>query len=109
MNTKNVINSCYQLPNSVEFKVVSIKSFLAKDVSKRYENILAIKPGYLVAINFRGTLLSNITLEGGVAQLISVEVKGVVISTPKAISQALGVKNDTDFYLLKKIKERVGL
>lgn len=103
MDTKNVINSSYELPNGVIFTVLSIKSFPAKDVSERYRNILAIKPGHLAAINFRGTLLPNITLEGGVAQLVSIEVDGKTISKPGAISKALGIKNNTDFYLMKKL------
>ncbi len=103
MNKKDLIGNSYKLANGVVFKALGVEVYSAKKVSKKYEQILAIKHSHLVAINYRGTLIPNITFENGVVRLTSVEIGGKIFSRPSAISEALGVVKAMEAQLLKKI------
>lgn len=85
----------------VDFKVLEIKPYSNRLVSDRYKKILAFREGFLVAVGFRGTLIPNITLKGGVARLTKIEINGQVFDRPKAISAALGIKEAMQPYELR--------
>lgn len=87
----SVLNETYQV-GGVSFRVLGIIPYTVGNVSKRYEEILKFPSGLLIAIAYRGTLIPNITLKGGVVCLTKVEVKGEVYKTPKTISETLKIE-----------------
>ena len=97
---KEIVNSSYEV-NKVAFRVLGIEPYPKNKVSKQYLEILAFPMGFLVAIAYRGTFIPNITLKGGVVRLTKVEVKGKVYKNPKAISEALNIKEAMYKYDLK--------
>jgi hypothetical protein len=99
---QEIIGSTYWV-NDIVFQVMSIDSYRESKVNKQYEEILLIPPGFLAAVAYRGTLIPNITLDGGVARLTKVHVAGKVFKNPKAISAALGINKAMYAYDMKKI------
>lgn len=104
MNTRKLIGKTYKTATGVTFTVLCVESYQKKDVSERYKPILGVKPGHLVAVNYRGTLIPNITLEGGVARIISVSVGELTFDRPRAISEAIGIKDGLTPYIIKEVK-----
>lgn len=104
MNTRFLIGKQFKTANGVIFTILDVQSYPKSKVGERYKRILNFKPGLLVAISFRGTLIPNITLEGGVARLTSVEVDGNSINTTTAISAVVGVKEAMVAYSIKELK-----
>lgn len=104
MNTRHLIGKQYKLPNGITFTLTEVKSYPKAEVSSRYKDILAFKPGYLVAISYRRALIPNITLEAGVARIMAVDVNGTMYKRPHAISMALGIKDDMSSYPIKEVK-----
>ncbi len=88
---------------SVVFMVMGVDSYPAKQVSSRFSSILSFPAGKLVAVSHRGILIPNITVRGGVARLTKVATRGVSLSTPKAISGALGISKSNHPYTLRRI------
>lgn len=91
----------FSLPSGITFKVLDIKFFSPNDVGKNNKRLLDFEPNQLVAINYRGTFIPNITTEQGVACLTSVEVGGRTLTRPKAISEALGITKSMEPIPLK--------
>jgi hypothetical protein len=96
-----IIGKKYVTEGEVVFKVLGFEVYLKMEVSERYLGILDFDPGKLVAISYRGTLIPNITLKGGVVRLTKVQVKEQVFSSPKAISMALGIEEAMKPYGLR--------
>lgn len=91
---------------SVTFTVVDAETYAKPRVSNRYREILAFKPGFLVAVSHRGTCIPNITGTNGVARLTAVEVDGKIFNRPGAISQALGVDTPMKPYALRELPSK---
>lgn len=88
--------------SGIVFMVMGIKPYPSDEVSPQYQQILAMPPGKLVAVSYRGTLIPNITVHGGVVRLTRIAVAGSILSTPKAISQALGIRKANCSYALRQ-------
>jgi len=102
---KELIGKSFRLDNGRSFKVLKIKPYTTQRISKRFDYIKSIKPGFLVVLPYRGALLPNITLERGVCMIVAAEIDGKVVRRPGRVSKALGI----DTYLaggmrLKEIK-----
>lgn len=67
----------------------------ADSILKRFSWLTALKPGYLVAVPYRGYFLTNITFEDEVMMVTEAEINGRLIKGPGRISQALGIKTET--------------
>ncbi len=104
MKAKEIIGNFYKTKDGVEFQVLDAEFYSQRTVSFRYKRILDFKPGLLVAVAYRGALIPNITMDGGVARLTKVEVNGETFDRPHAISTAIGVKDDMSSYFIKDIK-----
>ena len=85
------------------FKVVEAETYPATKVSRRYKGILAFKPGFLVAVGFRGTCIPNITGGNGVVRLTKIEVDGEIFDRPSTISEVLGVERPMTPYQLRQL------
>lgn len=95
MKATDVIGNRYKLMGDGKvFTVLGAEAYPASKVSKRYKPILDFKPGLLVAISYRGALIPNITMEGGVVRITKIELKDKAYDRPHAISQAIGIKED---------------
>lgn len=81
----------FSLSNGITFKVLDVEFYPPSKVSRRNKILLDFEPNQLVAIDYRGTLIPNITTEQGVACLKSVEANGKTLTRPKVISAALGI------------------
>ena len=103
MKAKSIIGKNYKLANGTKFKVLNIEAYPEADVSKRYKQILDFKPGKIVAVAHRGTLIPNITLVDGIVRLTKVIVNNEIFDRPKAISQAIGVEEAMHPYEIKEI------
>lgn len=88
-----IIGQTYETATGVKFIVIDAEPYPAIKISERYKKILDLDSGQLVAVNYRGTLIPNITVQGGVARLTKVDVEGEIINRPGAISKALGIKD----------------
>lgn len=98
-----LIGRKYMAPNASSFTVTAIEPYPKDKVSESYREILDLPPGMLVAVPYRGTLIPNITLKGGVARLTEVtDAGGKVYKQPKAISAALGIRYPFAGYRIKK-------
>lgn len=75
----------------VEFKILEVEDYPEEKVSKPYKAIVQFPYGKLVAINYRGTYIPNITYKGGVVRLIKILVDGKVYERAGEISNALGI------------------
>ena len=88
-----LVGRTYVAPNGCSFTVAAVESYPREKVNERYCEILNLPTAKFVAVSYRGTLIPNITLKGGVARLIEVEVTGGgVYKRPGAISAALGIR-----------------
>lgn len=103
MNTRYLIGKQYKTATGIIFKIGNIESYPKTKVSDRYKAILAIKPGCLVAISFRGHLIPNMTLEEGVGRLTAVEIDGKPIKGASAISKAIGIDKPMIGYSMSEI------
>jgi hypothetical protein len=100
---QSILGNAYNIPGKYAiFTVVQIKPYSRGEVSKRYKEILRFRSGVLVAVPYRGILIPNITITGGVVRLLQVEVDGEIFKTPKAICEAIGVTEAMHPYNLKK-------
>lgn len=88
---------------STVFMVMRAEPYPRDKISPQYKHLLGISPGKLVAVSYRGTLIPNISLQGGVVRLTSIAVAGSSISTPKAISEALGIGRPNYPYTLHRV------
>ena len=90
-------------PNGCSFTVTAVEPYPRDKVSEQYREILDLPPGMLVAVPYRGTLIPNITLKGGVARLTEVQVIGdSLLKRPGAISAALGIRYPFAGYRIKR-------
>ena len=87
---KKIIGKKYNFER-VTFEVLAVDEYPAEKVSKRYKDVLKFRPGYLVAIDYRKTLIPNITVDDGVVRLTKVRIDSKVYSRPGAISSAIGI------------------
>lgn len=87
----SVVGDVFQV-NGVSFQVLEIEPYPEEKISPRYKAILKFGPGLVVAVLYRGILIPNITLKGGVVRLTKVEIDGKIFVGPKAISEALWIK-----------------
>ena len=71
----------------VQFKILEAEDFPEDKISKPYKGIMKFPYGKLVAVNFRGTHIPNITYNGGVVRLTKVLVNGKVYDRAGAISE----------------------
>jgi hypothetical protein len=101
---KSIIGKKYQTLTGVEFEVLAVDIYQSADVSNQYKPILGFTKGELVAINYRGTLIPNITLPGEVIRLTKIAVAGKIFDRPKVISDALGIENALTPYIIKAKK-----
>lgn len=81
----------YQNGISVRFVVLAVEPYPASRVKRQYSEILSIQLGMLVAVPHRGTLIPNITVDGGVARLTKVRVGERILDRPGDISKAIGI------------------
>lgn len=103
---RSVLGNAYNVKGEYAvFQVVQIKPYPKDKISERYKGILKFHPDVLVAISYRGTLIPNIILTGGVVRLLQVEVEGKIYDSPKAICEVLGVKEVMWPYELKKFPQ----
>jgi len=98
---QEVIGKKYATSEGVEFKVMEIEAYPKLEISERYLGILDLALGQLVAVRYRGTLIPNITLKGGVVRITKAEIDGQIFSRPKTISAALGIKEAMKPYELR--------
>jgi len=101
MSKQQLVGTTYHLGN-IAFQVLKTDPYPKSRVAKWYREILSFPPGVLVAVPYRGILIPNITTTDGVMRLIKVEVVGIVYSSPKAISEALGVKQSMHQYCISR-------
>ena len=87
-----LVGKTYKAPSGCVFIVTAIEPYPDNKVSDRYKEILDLAVGVLVAVPYRGTLIPNITLKGGVARLTEVTVKDETYYRPSTISAVLGIK-----------------
>jgi hypothetical protein len=99
---KTILGSSFEV-NGVRFKVLGADKFPIDFVSPRYQKILEFPVGKMVAVSFRGTLIPNITMKGGVTRLTQIEVMGLVYDRPKHISEALLIGEAMRAYDLEEI------
>ena len=93
----------YVAPDERSFTVIAVEPYSRDKVSDQYREILDLPPGMLVAVPYRGTLIPNITLKGGVARLTKVQIAGgSVLKRPGAISAALGIRYPFSGYRIKR-------
>lgn len=86
------------------FMVMEIDPYPEDRISSQFREKLAdLPPQHLVAVAYRGILIPNITLKGGVARLTKVAVAGQTLTGPKAISAALGVNTPYHAYQLQRV------
>lgn len=88
---------------STVFMVMRAEPYPRDKISSQYKHLLNLPPGKLVAVSYRGTLIPNITVCGGVVRLTFVAVAGLCLSTPKAISEALGIRHPNYPYALRRV------
>ncbi|MEK7062290.1 MAG: hypothetical protein AAB504_03135 [Patescibacteria group bacterium] len=98
---QSVLGSNYEV-NGVHFQVLGIEPYPRKKISKQYKEILKFRSGVLVAIPYRGTLIPNITIRGGVVRIIKIDVYCSTYKNPKAICEALEVREAIYPYDLSK-------
>ena len=99
---KSINGRAYRV-NGVEFRVLESQPYPINEVSEKFKEILEHKKGLIVAVAYRGTLISNITKKDGVVRLSRIEVKGVFYKNPKAISQVLCITEAMHAYELEKL------
>jgi hypothetical protein len=87
----NIIGNKYTI-GKVKFEILEVESYSIDKVSKQYKEILKFRPGYLVAVSYRGTFIPNITTDSGVARLTKVRVNDEVYNRPGSISSVIGIK-----------------
>ena len=75
----------------IKFKILEIEDYPEDKVSKQYKGIIQFPYGKLVAINFRGTHIANVSYNGGVVRLTKIMVNGKVYDRAGEISNALGI------------------
>lgn len=99
LNNEKIVGSWF-CAGAVAFLVLGIEPYPAARVSARYKEILSIQSGMLVAVDYRGTCIPNITVNGGVVRLTKVLINGKTIQRPGAISKALGITRPMCAYSL---------
>lgn len=98
-----LIGRKYTAHNGCSFTVTAIDPYPKEKVSESYREILDLPAGMLVAVPYRGTLIPNITLRGGVARLMEVTgADGKAYKRPKDISAMLGIRYPFAGYRLKR-------
>lgn len=97
------IVGCTFKKGSTVFMVMRAEPYPEDKISSRYKHLLNLPPGKLVAVSYRGTLIPNITLHGGVVRLTKIAVAGLILSTPKAMSEAVGVRHADYPYTLRRV------
>ena len=98
-----VVGSTFKKANIV-FMVLDVQPYPSDRVSTAYRRVLGAPLGTLMAISYRGTLIPNIAVRGGVVRLTKIAVRGMIISTPKAISEALGVNSAYHPYAIHRLE-----
>lgn len=110
MELKNVLTANLKSPNGKTFTVQRAKSFNEKDSDVRHEDVLVIRPGYLVCISFRNEIIPHITLNEGFAEILSVKAGEKVFTKPSDICHALlWPKKGPGRYRLGVVKEPVAI
>lgn len=97
----STVSKTYTTEGNTVFKVLKVKPYQEHQVKPAYRDVLSFKSGMLVAVNFRGTLIPNITLRGGVVRLLEVQVGDRIYSRPSDICRALGVQHPMRPYRLE--------
>lgn len=100
---KELVGGAYRTLNGTSFTVTAIEPYPDNKVSDRYREILDLPEGVLVAVSYRGTLIPNITVNGGVVRLTEVKVRDETYNRPGAISAALGIKKALVGYRLDDV------
>lgn len=100
---KSIIGNRYLVSSKVEFEVLETENYPADKVSKQYKLILGFDPKTLVAVGYRGINIPNITFKDGVVRLLKIRVGGEIFDRPKAISNALNIKEPMTSYKLERI------
>jgi len=95
-----LVGKTYRAPSGCYFTVTAIEPYPDNKVSDRYKEILDLPVGVLVAVPYRGTLIPNITVKGGVVRLTGVAVKDETYKRPGEISATLGIKKALAGYRL---------
>lgn len=85
------------------FEITSIDSYPEKRISKRYKEIIEFRPDLLVAIDYRGTLIPNITVKGGVVRITGIRIGNTINDKPGKISEALKINKAMYAYKITKI------
>jgi len=80
------------------FEVISVIPYPENEISNQYKEIMEFWPGVLVAVMFRGTLIPNITVRGGVVRLTGIKIAGREFTRPGEISRALRLKESMYAY-----------
>ena len=88
----------------IVFMVMEVEAYPRDRVTPQFREVLNAPPGTLVAIPYRGTLIPNISVRGGVVRLTKIAVLGSVCKTPKTISESLGVIQPYRLYTLHRIE-----
>jgi hypothetical protein len=91
MDISHLINKVFKTSASVNFTILNVEGYTEERVSKQFKGVLAVKQDHLVAINYRKTLIPNLTLPQGVARITAVSVDNKTFNRPGAISAALGI------------------
>jgi hypothetical protein len=87
------------------FMVMDIEPYPEERIKPQFKDrLMRLKSGKLVAVTYRGTLIPNITLRGGVVRLTRIAIDGEVLSGPRAISKALGINTAHYPYTLRRVK-----
>lgn len=85
----------------IKFKILEVEDYPEDRISKQYKGIIQFPYGKLVAINFRGTHIANITYNGGVVRLTKIMVNGKVYDRAGTISDVLSIITHMTPYDLK--------
>lgn len=86
-----MVGRTFLSPSGRSFTIVKIEPYPANKISSRYREIHRQPLGVLVAVPYRGTLIPNVTVKGGVVRLTTVEIDGQLYKRPGEISTSLGV------------------
>lgn len=90
MVKNEMIGKKYRI-GDVTFEILNVEEYPLEKVSERYKELLKFRPGHLVAVMYRGTLIPNITVDDGVVRIREVSVDGKAYDRPGAISAAIGI------------------
>ncbi len=99
-----LLGHTYKVKGGTPFTVLGVKGYPDPDIKKRWQSqLVGLTSGQLVAVPYRTTLLPNISLGDGVAQLTKVVVAGVTYIRPIDISKAIGITAAYNPQVLEKL------